>query len=106
METIELGDTGEQVSQLALGAMLMGTSTDELTAFRMLDHYLAAGGSLVDTADCYAWWVAPGQRGWGERGAARAVATCARRAGPGLPGHEGQRRRIRDLDVGADGTRR
>ncbi len=63
MRTIELGDTGERVSQLALGAMLMGTSTDEPTAFRMLDHYLAAGGSFVDTADCYAWWVARGSAG-------------------------------------------
>lgn len=63
MQTTELGRTGEQVSQLALGAMLMGTDTDEPTSFTMLDRYLDAGGSFVDTADCYAWWAAPGRTG-------------------------------------------
>lgn len=43
--------------------MLMGTSTDEPTSFAMLDRYLDAGGSFVDTADCYAWWPAPGYTG-------------------------------------------
>ena len=30
MRTVELGKTGERVSQLALGCMLMGTATDGL----------------------------------------------------------------------------
>ena len=63
MQNIELGRTGEQVSQLALGAMLMGTDTDEATSFAMLDRYLDAGGSFVDTANCYAWWRGPGHTG-------------------------------------------
>jgi aryl-alcohol dehydrogenase-like predicted oxidoreductase len=63
VQTTELGRTGEQVSQLALGAMLMGTATDEPTSFTMLDRYLDAGGSFVDTADCYAWWHGPGHIG-------------------------------------------
>lgn len=63
METVALGNTGERVSQLALGAMLMGTRTNEADSFEILDRYLAAGGSFVDTADCYAWWPAPGNRG-------------------------------------------
>ena len=63
MQTTELGRTGEQVSKLSLGAMLMGTRTDEQTSFGMLDRYLDAGGSFVDTADCYAWWPAPGNTG-------------------------------------------
>jgi aryl-alcohol dehydrogenase-like predicted oxidoreductase len=63
MDTVALGNTGEQVSQLALGAMLMGTRTSEADSFEILDRYLAAGGSFVDTADCYAWWPAPGNRG-------------------------------------------
>ncbi|WP_291413619.1 aldo/keto reductase [Actinophytocola sp.] len=41
----------------------MGTSTDEATSFAMLDRYLDAGGSFVDTANCYAWWPAPGNTG-------------------------------------------
>lgn len=63
MRTIELGRTGEQVSQLALGCMLMGTLTDEQTAVGMLDHYLESGGSFLDTANGYMWWAAPGSLG-------------------------------------------
>jgi len=63
MNTVPLGDTGERVSQLALGAMLMGTRTDEAASFEMLDRYLDTGGSFIDTANCYAWWPAPGDRG-------------------------------------------
>ncbi len=63
MQTTQLGRTGVQVSQLSLGAMIMGTSTDEPTSFTMLDRYLEAGGSFVDTANCYAWWPAPGNTG-------------------------------------------
>lgn len=63
METVALGNTGERVSQLALGAMLMGTRTSESDSFEILDRYLAAGGSFIDTANCYAWWPAPGNRG-------------------------------------------
>jgi len=59
MRTIQLGHTGEQVSQLALGCMLMGTRTDESSSFELLDRYLAAGGTFLDTADCYAWWPGP-----------------------------------------------
>jgi aryl-alcohol dehydrogenase-like predicted oxidoreductase len=63
VETMELGRTGQQVSRLALGCMIMGTSTDEATSFQMLDRYLDAGGGFLDTADCYAWWPARGNRG-------------------------------------------
>jgi aryl-alcohol dehydrogenase-like predicted oxidoreductase len=62
MRTVELGRTGQPVSQLALGCMIMGTATDEETSVRMLDHYVDAGGTFLDTADCYAWWH---QRGTG-----------------------------------------
>lgn len=43
--------------------MLMGSRTDEATSFAMLDAYLDAGGSFVDTANCYAWWPAAGLTG-------------------------------------------
>lgn len=59
MRTLEIGRTGEKVSELALGAMLFGTTTDEPTAHRMLDHFLGAGGTHVDTANCYSWWSGP-----------------------------------------------
>lgn len=63
MKTVELGRTGERVSQLALGCMLMGTSTDEADSVRMLDRYLDIGGNFLDTADCYAWWSRRGSEG-------------------------------------------
>jgi len=56
MKTIELGRTGEQVSQLALGCMIMGTRTDEPTSVEILDRYVDAGGNFLDTANCYCWW--------------------------------------------------
>ncbi|NDL60345.1 aldo/keto reductase [Phytoactinopolyspora mesophila] len=63
MKTVELGRTGEQVSQLALGCMLMGTRTDEATSRQMLDRYVGAGGTFLDTADCYCWWHMPAGNG-------------------------------------------
>jgi len=63
MQTIELGRTGQQVSQLALGAMQMGNATDEADSVRILDRYLEVGGSFIDTADCYEWWARRDSRG-------------------------------------------
>ena len=52
-----------EVSRLALGCMLMGTSTDEATSMEMLDRYVEAGGNFLDTANCYAWWPRAGDQG-------------------------------------------
>lgn len=41
---------------LALGAMKFGTTVDESTAFGLLDRFTDAGGTWIDTADCYAFW--------------------------------------------------
>jgi aryl-alcohol dehydrogenase-like predicted oxidoreductase len=51
------------VSQLAIGCMIMGTTTPEAEAVSILDRYVEAGGTFLDTADCYAWWSAPGTLG-------------------------------------------
>ncbi len=63
MKTVELGRTGTQVSQLALGCMIMGTTTPEPESVEILDRYVEAGGNFLDTADCYAWWSAQGTLG-------------------------------------------
>jgi aryl-alcohol dehydrogenase-like predicted oxidoreductase len=63
VNTVELGATGEKVSQLALGCMGMGTLADDETSFALLDRYAADGGTFLDTADCYAWWWARGTPG-------------------------------------------
>jgi aryl-alcohol dehydrogenase-like predicted oxidoreductase len=57
MKTMPLGNTGENVSALCLGAMYFGTKQDDPTSFELLDAYLDAGGSFIDTANIYAWWV-------------------------------------------------
>lgn len=53
METRHLGTSGPVVSRLALGAMTFGDTTDEDTAREMLDVFVEAGGTLIDTADNY-----------------------------------------------------
>jgi aryl-alcohol dehydrogenase-like predicted oxidoreductase len=51
MQTAPLGPL--TVSRLALGAMLFGSATPEDESHRMLDRFLEAGGTLIDTADVY-----------------------------------------------------
>ncbi len=58
--------THRQVSVLSLGAMLFGTVTDEATSFAILDRYAEAGGTFVDTANNYAFWVNGTQGGESE----------------------------------------
>ncbi|WP_435177640.1 aldo/keto reductase [Actinacidiphila sp. bgisy145] len=53
MEYRTLGSSGAGVSALALGTMTFGAETDEKGAFAQLDRFVAAGGTLVDTADVY-----------------------------------------------------
>jgi aryl-alcohol dehydrogenase-like predicted oxidoreductase len=57
MKTQQLGKTGVEVSSLCLGAMYFGSKNDEATSYRVLDAYLDAGGTFIDTANIYAWWV-------------------------------------------------
>jgi aryl-alcohol dehydrogenase-like predicted oxidoreductase len=51
MDTAKLGPL--TVSRLALGCMLMGDATPADEAHRMLDRFVDAGGTLIDTADTY-----------------------------------------------------
>ena len=51
MDTAPLGPL--TVSRLALGTMLMGGATPVDESHRMLDRFLDAGGTLIDTADTY-----------------------------------------------------
>lgn len=43
-------------SDLTLGAMHFGTKTDRATSYALLDRFVEAGGTTIDTADCYAFW--------------------------------------------------
>jgi predicted aldo/keto reductase-like oxidoreductase len=49
MEYRFLGKTGLRVSELCLGAMTFGREADEAESFAMLDRFVAAGGTFIDT---------------------------------------------------------
>lgn len=53
MEHRPLGRSGAEVSALCLGTMTFGDETDENTARAMIDCFLDADGSFIDTADVY-----------------------------------------------------
>ncbi|HSX67822.1 aldo/keto reductase [Nocardioides sp.] len=53
MQQRTLGSTGLQVSRLGLGTLTWGRDTDEYEAREMLTSFVAAGGSLLDTAAGY-----------------------------------------------------
>ncbi len=59
-------ETRREVSVLSLGAMRFGTSTDEQTSFAVLDRYVEAGGTFIDTSGNYAFWFDGGQGGQSE----------------------------------------
>lgn len=67
MKTRQLGATDVEVSALCLGAMLFGTRTDRATSTLLLDQYVEAGGSFIDTANIYAHWVPGGAGGESEQ---------------------------------------
>ena len=54
MEYRKLGKTGLKVSELCLGAMNFGWTTSEEDSQTVLNHFVAAGGNFIDTADVYA----------------------------------------------------
>jgi aryl-alcohol dehydrogenase-like predicted oxidoreductase len=58
--------TRREVSALSLGAMLMGSRTDEATSFAILDRFVEAGGTFIDTSGNYAFWVNGTQGGESE----------------------------------------
>jgi len=53
MDYRTLGNSGAVVSELALGTMTFGAEADEEGSHAILDAYVEAGGTFVDTADVY-----------------------------------------------------
>ena len=64
---------------LALGAMWFGTATDEPTAFALLDRFVEAGGTFVDTSNNYAFWANGTQGGESEALLGRWLASSGQR---------------------------
>jgi aryl-alcohol dehydrogenase-like predicted oxidoreductase len=62
MEQRPIGDSGIEIAPLALGGNVFGWTADEATSFAILDAFVDAGGTMIDTADVYSAWV-PGHQG-------------------------------------------
>jgi len=62
MKTVSLGKTGVEVSAFCLGTMFFGSRTNKKASYEILDRYVEAGGTFLDTANKYAGWV-PGSVG-------------------------------------------
>jgi aryl-alcohol dehydrogenase-like predicted oxidoreductase len=57
-----LGQSGLATPPLILGGNVFGWTADAGTSFDILDRFVAAGGTMIDTADTYSAW-APGNKG-------------------------------------------
>jgi len=57
MKPHPLGRSGIEVAPLALGGNVFGWTADERRSFEVLDAFVAAGFSLIDTADVYSIFV-------------------------------------------------
>jgi aryl-alcohol dehydrogenase-like predicted oxidoreductase len=66
MERRKIGRSSLSVAPLAFGGNVFGWTADEATSFRLLDAFVDAGFSLVDTADVYSSWVDGHQGGESE----------------------------------------
>ena len=61
-EKRQIGSSGLSVAPLALGGNVFGWTADAATSFNLLDAFVDAGGSMIDSADVYSAWV-PGHKG-------------------------------------------
>jgi aryl-alcohol dehydrogenase-like predicted oxidoreductase len=66
MKRRKLGRTDLDVAPLAFGGNIFGWTVDEARSFQLLDHFVAAGFNLIDTADSYSRWVSGHQGGESE----------------------------------------
>ncbi|HEU4958357.1 MAG TPA: aldo/keto reductase [Sphingomicrobium sp.] len=57
-----IGTSGIEVAPIALGGNVFDWTADEAASFAILDAFVDAGGTMIDTADVYSSWVA-GHRG-------------------------------------------
>jgi aryl-alcohol dehydrogenase-like predicted oxidoreductase len=62
MDKRRIGSSDLEIAPLALGGNVFGWTADEETSFAVLDAFVDAGGTMIDTADVYSAWV-PGHKG-------------------------------------------
>ncbi len=116
MEYRTLGRSGLRVSELCLGTMQFGWTTDEAGAFAVLDAFHAAGGTFLDTADVYSNWAANNPGGVAEaiigrwlngRGVRRDMIIATKVRGRMEPGPNGEGlSRVHIMQAAEDSLRR
>jgi len=62
IEQRQVGTSGLAVAPVALGGNVFGWTADQQMSFDLLDAFVDAGGTMIDTADVYSAW-APGHVG-------------------------------------------
>ena len=62
MEKRKLGNSSLEFAPIAFGGNVFGWTADEATSHKLLDAFVDAGFSFVDTADVYSRWY-PGNKG-------------------------------------------
>jgi aryl-alcohol dehydrogenase-like predicted oxidoreductase len=62
IEKRRVGNSEVEVAPLALGGNVFDWTADEKASFAVLDAFVDAGGTMIDTADVYSVWV-PGHEG-------------------------------------------
>lgn len=66
MRTVTLPNTDLHVSSLCLGTAEFGAAIQARDAYRLLDAFVEAGGTFIDTANVYADWI-PGTKSSSEK---------------------------------------
>ena len=57
MQHRALGASGLTIPPMVLGGNVFGWTADRATSFAVLDAFVGAGGTMIDTADVYSAWV-------------------------------------------------
>ena len=57
-----IGGSGLEVAPVSLGGNVFDWTADQATSFTLLDAFVDAGRTMIDTADVYSEWV-PGNSG-------------------------------------------
>ena len=92
-----LGATDLKTPPMILGGNVFGWTADRETSFAILDRWVDAGGTMIDTADVYSAWVDGHSGGesesmigeWLERSGKRDKVLIATKVGM-LPGEGGE----------------
>lgn len=93
-----LGATDLEITPLVFGGNVFGWTADRATSFALLDAFVDAGGTMIDTADVYSAWI-PGHKGgesesvigeWLRAGGKRDKVLIATKVGM-LPGEGGEK---------------